>query len=158
MEFWNKYELLCILLFCVGNHPKLPFIRFGAVWLGFLNSFWKSIILITLSPQFRLALRIFCMTICCRYKGRMQAELIGKQTNQFNVFNHTVLIYNFYRNGTGRLTTLSRRSLFPAYKKNNPIHGTRHKRLRIFQSKVSETLSNVNRVGLISMLSRRVIF
>ncbi|XP_074035002.1 G-protein coupled receptor DopEcR isoform X1 [Leptinotarsa decemlineata] len=56
------------------NHQVL---HFAIVWLGFLNSFWKSIILLTLSPQFRLALRIFCMTICCRYKGRMQAELIG---------------------------------------------------------------------------------
>lgn len=53
------------------------------MWLGFLNSFWKSIILITLSPQFRLALRIFCMTICCRYKGRMQAELIGMDADDW---------------------------------------------------------------------------
>lgn len=67
------YELV------TGIKLQVPYLHFGIVWLGFLNSFWKSIILITLSPQFRFALRIFCMTICCRYKGRMQAELIGME-------------------------------------------------------------------------------
>lgn len=62
-----------------GMRLQFPFLHFGVVWLGFLNSFSKSIILISMSPQFRLALRIFCMTICCRYKGRMQAELIGME-------------------------------------------------------------------------------
>ncbi|KAJ8946020.1 hypothetical protein NQ318_023267 [Aromia moschata] len=78
---WSPY--ICIKLYEYFANYKLQvqFLHFGIVWLGFLNSFWKSIILITLSPQFRLALRIFCMTICCRYKGRMQAELIGMEAD-----------------------------------------------------------------------------
>nr|CAI5850620.1 unnamed protein product [Callosobruchus analis] len=52
-------------------------LHFGIVWLAFLNCFWKSVILIAMSPEFRLALKVLCMTICCRYKGRrLQAELI----------------------------------------------------------------------------------
>ncbi|CAH0546119.1 unnamed protein product [Brassicogethes aeneus] len=75
---WTPYISVKLYEYFTGTRLQMQFLHFGIVWLGFLNSFWKSLILITLSPQFRLALRIFCMTICCRYKGRMRAELIGK--------------------------------------------------------------------------------
>lgn len=55
----------------------MPLVEFSIVWLGVLNSFWKVLIITTMSPQFRLALRVFCLTIFCKTKGRMQAELIG---------------------------------------------------------------------------------
>lgn len=74
---WSPYIGVRLYEFFTGVKIQIPFLHFGIVWLGMLNSFWKSLILITLSPQFRLGLRIFCMTICCRYKGRLQAELIG---------------------------------------------------------------------------------
>ncbi|KAF7272529.1 G-protein coupled receptor DopEcR [Rhynchophorus ferrugineus] len=74
---WTPYIGVKMYEYFTGTKFQIQFLHFGIVWLGFLNSFWKALILITLSPQFRLALRIFCMTICCRYKGRMQAELIG---------------------------------------------------------------------------------
>lgn len=74
---WSPYIGVRLYEYFTGIKLQVPFLHFGIVWLGMLNSFWKSLILITLSPQFRLGLRIFCMTICCRYKGRLQAELIG---------------------------------------------------------------------------------
>ncbi|XP_030756274.1 beta-2 adrenergic receptor [Sitophilus oryzae] len=74
---WTPYIGVKMYEYFTGTKIQMQFLHFGIVWLGFLNSFWKALILITMSPQFRLALRIFCMTICCRYKGRMQAELIG---------------------------------------------------------------------------------
>lgn len=61
-----------------GNHRfTVPNIHFTVFWLGVLNSVWKAVVLLTLSPQFRLMLRILCLTVCCRSKGRLQAELIG---------------------------------------------------------------------------------
>lgn len=71
----NVYECM------TGVKLQIPLIHFLIIWIGFMNSLWKSLILIFLSPQFRLALRIFCMTICCRYKGRMQAELIDMEAD-----------------------------------------------------------------------------
>lgn len=56
---------------------NMPMLDFSIVWLGALNSFWKVLIITAMSPQFRLALRVFCLTIFCKTKGRMQAELIG---------------------------------------------------------------------------------
>lgn len=56
---------------------NISMLHFSIVWLGVLNSFWKVIILTTMFPRFRLALRVFCLTIFCKTKGRMQAELIG---------------------------------------------------------------------------------
>lgn len=53
-----------------------PLLHFGVVWIGIMNSFWKLIIMSGMSPQFRLALRIFFLTICCRTNGR-QAEILG---------------------------------------------------------------------------------
>lgn len=65
------------LFFDRDDMAKRPLLDFSVVWLGVLNSFWKVIIITSLSPQFRLALKVFCLTIFCKTKGRMQAELIG---------------------------------------------------------------------------------
>lgn len=78
---WTPYIGVKLYEYVTGTTLNMPFLHFGIVWLGFLNSFWKSVILITMSPHFRLAFRIFCMTMCCRYKGRMQAELIGMEAD-----------------------------------------------------------------------------
>lgn len=56
---------------------NFPLLNFALVWFGIMNSFWKILIMTSMSPQFRLALRVFCLTICCKTKGRLQAELIG---------------------------------------------------------------------------------
>lgn len=61
----------------IGPITSIPYLHFGIVWIGVLNSFWKVLIITSMSPQFRLALRVFCLTICCKTKGRLQAELIG---------------------------------------------------------------------------------
>ncbi|KAJ9576304.1 hypothetical protein L9F63_006804, partial [Diploptera punctata] len=73
---WTPYAGVKLYEYFTGTKFQVPFLHFSIVWLGILNSFWKGIILVALSPQFRLALRIFCLTICCR-KGRLQGELIG---------------------------------------------------------------------------------
>ncbi|XP_018335513.1 beta-2 adrenergic receptor [Agrilus planipennis] len=84
VTFWLSWSpLITVKLYehFTGNKLQIPFLHFGIVWVGMLNSFWKSLILVSLSPQFRFALRIFCMSICCRYRGRMQAELIGMEAD-----------------------------------------------------------------------------
>lgn len=78
---WTPYLSVRLYEYFSGIKFQVPFLHFGIVWLGILNSFWKSLILVSLSPQFRFALKIFCVSICCRYKGRMQAELIGMDEN-----------------------------------------------------------------------------
>lgn len=78
---WTPYISVKLYEYFTGVKFQMQFLHFGVVWLGFLNSFWKALILIILSPQFRFALRIFCMTICCKYKGRLQAELIGMESD-----------------------------------------------------------------------------
>lgn len=80
---WTPYISVKLYEYFTGVKFQMQFLHFGVVWLGFLNSFWKALILIILSPQFRFALRIFCMTICCKYKGRLQAELIGMESDDW---------------------------------------------------------------------------
>ncbi|XP_050684284.1 G-protein coupled receptor 52-like isoform X2 [Leptidea sinapis] len=74
---WTPYAGVRTYEFFTGEELRIPMLHFGMVWLGILNSFWKILILISLSPQFRLAMRILCLTACCRSKGRLQAELLG---------------------------------------------------------------------------------
>lgn len=76
---WMPFVGVKVYEYMTGVKLQIPLIHFIIIWIGFLNSLWKSLILVFLSPQFRFALRIFCMTICCRYKGRMQAELIDME-------------------------------------------------------------------------------
>lgn len=62
-----------------GTRPyvtQVPFLNFAVVWLGVANSFWKAIVLGTLSPQFRLAVRVLCLTVFCRHR-RLPPELLG---------------------------------------------------------------------------------
>lgn len=74
---WLPYMGLRFYEFCAGGPVENQLLHFGVVWFGVLNSFWKIIIMGAMSPQFRLALRVFCLTIFCKTKGRLQAELIG---------------------------------------------------------------------------------
>lgn len=74
---WLPWISLRLYEQVTGDVVQSTLINFGVVWIGVLNSFWKIIIMTTMSPQFRIALRVFCLTICCKTKGRLQAELIG---------------------------------------------------------------------------------
>ncbi|XP_046998258.1 G-protein coupled receptor 52-like [Schistocerca americana] len=74
---WAPYAGIKLYEHFTGNRIQIPYLHFGIVWLGILNSFWKSLILVALSPQFRLAARLLCVTVCCRYKGRLQGDLMG---------------------------------------------------------------------------------
>lgn len=78
-SFWvSWFPFIAIRLYeMVFGHINVPMLHFSIVWMGVMNSFWKVIIITTMSPQFRLALKVFCLTIFCKTKGRMQAELIG---------------------------------------------------------------------------------
>lgn len=74
---WTPFIIIRTYEVITGHIIQNSLLHFGVVWLGVLNSFWKIIIMTSMSPQFRLALRVFCLTICCKTKGRLQAELIG---------------------------------------------------------------------------------
>ncbi|CAG9799997.1 unnamed protein product [Chironomus riparius] len=74
---WSPYVGIRIYQEITGVNIDDSIILFGAVWIGVFNSFWKIIIMSLMSPQFRLALRIFFLTICCRTQGRLQAEILG---------------------------------------------------------------------------------
>ncbi|XP_045584688.1 probable G-protein coupled receptor 21 [Procambarus clarkii] len=58
-----------------GHHIDVRFLHFAVFWLGALNSCWKSIIYIAMSPKFRRGLKLFCLSLCCQRKAR-NAELI----------------------------------------------------------------------------------
>ncbi|XP_039762576.1 G-protein coupled receptor 52 isoform X2 [Pararge aegeria] len=74
---WAPYAIVRLYECIIQQELKVPMLHFSVVWMGILNSFWKFVILLTLSPQFRLAVRILCLTFCCRSNARLQAELIG---------------------------------------------------------------------------------
>lgn len=74
---WMPFVIVQFYEKIIGSLHDIPFLHFGIIWIGVLNSFWKLLIMTSMSPQFRLALRVFCLTICCKTKGRLQAELIG---------------------------------------------------------------------------------
>ncbi|XP_014215383.1 G-protein coupled receptor 52 isoform X1 [Copidosoma floridanum] len=78
MAFWISWAPYAGLRIwsSVNGPPQMPFLHFGVVWFGILNSFWKAVILGTLSPQFRLAARVLCLTLCCRHR-RLPPELLG---------------------------------------------------------------------------------
>ncbi|KAG7172242.1 Rhodopsin-like 6 [Homarus americanus] len=61
--------------FLSGHHIDVRFLHFAVFWLGALNSCWKSIIYIAMSPKFRRGLKLFCLSLCCQRKAR-NAELI----------------------------------------------------------------------------------
>ncbi|XP_049829036.1 G-protein coupled receptor 52-like [Schistocerca gregaria] len=73
---WTPYATVKFYEYFTNSRYQVPYLHFVIVWIGILNSFWKIVILIALSPQFRLAVRVFCIRLCCRYKGRLQGELI----------------------------------------------------------------------------------
>ncbi|XP_050542342.1 beta-1 adrenergic receptor [Daktulosphaira vitifoliae] len=61
----------------LGNSPPVPAqVCFYALWLGISNSIWKAFVLIFLSPQFRVMLRLLCLTVSCRRKNRAEHELL----------------------------------------------------------------------------------
>ncbi|XP_073973919.1 G-protein coupled receptor DopEcR [Rhodnius prolixus] len=88
-------SFVLVMMFCVSWTPfivvrayegttgsrmsLIPHLHFAVFWLGVLNSVWKAVVLVFLSPQFRLMLRILGFTLCCRHRARMQMELIGME-------------------------------------------------------------------------------
>lgn len=76
---WAPYAGVRFYEFWAGAEIRSPLVLFAVVWAGILNSFWKVLILSAFSPRFRLALRLLCLTVCCRSKARAraQAELAG---------------------------------------------------------------------------------
>lgn len=74
---WAPFITVRLYELIFDTQINIPMLHFAIVWLGVMNSFWKILIMMSMSPQFRLHLRVFCLTICCKTKGRLQAELIG---------------------------------------------------------------------------------
>lgn len=78
--FWICWmPLIAVRLYemVTGEDITTPTVSFGLVWFGVFHCFLKFIIMISFSQTFRLALKIFCLTICCQTRGRLQAEMIG---------------------------------------------------------------------------------
>lgn len=73
---WTPYAGVRLYEYFIGSKLQMPLLQFGMVWIGVANSAWKSLILLSLSPQFRIFLRLFCLTMFCRSKSRLQGELI----------------------------------------------------------------------------------
>ena len=77
IKFYNNFFLIVYRTFLhLFLLLQVPFLNFAVVWFGVTNSFWKAVILGTLSPQFRLAARVLCLTLCCRHR-RLPPELLG---------------------------------------------------------------------------------
>lgn len=90
----NPYHLMSFTLICLFwiswlpfislqlyelfiEKVNAPFVHFSVTWLGILNSFWKTLVYISMSPQFRYSLRILCATLCCRWKGQQESMCIS---------------------------------------------------------------------------------
>lgn len=56
--------------FVTGRYIDVRFLHFAVFWLGIMNSCWKFIIYVAMSPKFRQGLRLFCLSLCCRRKFR----------------------------------------------------------------------------------------
>ncbi|GAB6023408.1 hypothetical protein CHUAL_008196 [Chamberlinius hualienensis] len=54
----------------IGVEINAPLWKFALTWLGVLNSFWKTLIYIFLSPHFRCSFRTMCVSFCCKMKAR----------------------------------------------------------------------------------------
>lgn len=74
---WLPFIFVRMYEYWGGVRFTVPNMHFAIFWLGVLNSVWKAVVLLALSPQFRLMLRFLCLTVCCRQKGRFDMELIG---------------------------------------------------------------------------------
>lgn len=59
-----------------GHKLVVPHLHFVVVWLGFSHSAWKAFILVTYSPQFRVMLRLLCITLCFRQRTAHDIELM----------------------------------------------------------------------------------
>lgn len=60
-----------------GHKLTIPHLQFVIVWLGFSHSACKAFILVTYSPQFRVMLRLLCITLCCRQRTAHDIELMN---------------------------------------------------------------------------------
>lgn len=65
---WMPFVVLHVYeqLMTDDGHLEVPLLRFLFTWLGILNCFWKSIVYILLSAQFRASLRTLLDVCCCR--------------------------------------------------------------------------------------------
>lgn len=69
--FSRIYEVI------TGTMLVSPLVNFACFWLGMSHSCIKFFVMTSLSPKFKVMLKIFCLTICCRTRSRLHAELIG---------------------------------------------------------------------------------
>lgn len=66
-----KIALIIWILYVFFSFDQVPFLHYTVFWMGLCNSFWKLVIYITVNHNFRFQLRIFCLSLCCRTKGRL---------------------------------------------------------------------------------------
>ncbi|CAH2221865.1 jg25957 [Pararge aegeria aegeria] len=70
---WTPYAIVCLYEY-IGEEKKSPMVHFAVVWIGVLNSCWKFVVLLPLSPEFRLAFKLLCKSLCCRSKVRLDGD------------------------------------------------------------------------------------
>uniref|UniRef100_A0A8D8YP76 Probable G-protein coupled receptor 52 n=1 Tax=Cacopsylla melanoneura TaxID=428564 RepID=A0A8D8YP76_9HEMI len=79
---WLPYIVVKLYEYLSGHIISfIPQLHFLVVWLGILNSVWKGIVLILMSPQFRIMLRLLCISVCCKQKSNWDVELIGMDSD-----------------------------------------------------------------------------
>ncbi|KAL7633549.1 UNVERIFIED_CONTAM: hypothetical protein RMT77_016082 [Armadillidium vulgare] len=61
--------------YLTGKYIDVRFLHFTVFWLGALNSCWKSLIYVAMSPKFRHGLKLFCLSLCCQRKPRDADDL-----------------------------------------------------------------------------------
>lgn len=76
---WLPFIVLRLYEHWTGNRINIANLHFAVFWVGIFNSALKFVVLVLLSPQFRLMLRCLCLSLCCRSsKSRLlQMQLIG---------------------------------------------------------------------------------
>ena len=77
MTFWLSWlPFICLTLyeFVAQHRLDVPFLHFSVFWLGVCNSFWKVLIYMIMSPNFRSRLKRFCFSVCCRGKSRSSSS------------------------------------------------------------------------------------
>lgn len=80
ITFWLAWlPFMCVKGYELFSGTKLniPHLHFLIIWIGFSHSAWKAFILITFSPQYRVMLRLLCLTLCCRQKTPQDIELMN---------------------------------------------------------------------------------
>jgi len=69
---WSPCVVLKTYEYLSDTRVNINHFHFFVFWFGALNSFWKSIIYLAMSPKFRYGLKLFCLSLCCQRRRHEQ--------------------------------------------------------------------------------------